>query len=110
MIHVPLLRGGEPYRGLNKTLFRIAQTFIRAGGPPEGMPQFIGPSLAIAAISEDEEHLRILLDSPNVKRLNIGPIPTWRIALDQPHEGNLFEHLYGQRAIQRQPTTQLAVL
>ena len=27
MIHVPLLRGGEPYRGLNKTPFRIAQTF-----------------------------------------------------------------------------------
>jgi hypothetical protein len=36
-----------------------------------------------------------------VDRLNIGPLPTTHIAWDQPHEGNLFEHLYGRRAIQR---------
>ena len=94
MIHVPLLRGGEPYRGLNKTLLPHCADF-NSGGPSEGMPQFIGPSLAVTAISEDEEYLRILLDSPNVKRLNIGPIPAWRIAWDQPHEGKLFEYLYG---------------
>jgi hypothetical protein len=37
--------------------------------------------------------------------LQIGPIPTWQIRWDQPHEGNLFEFLYRQRAFQlaRQP-------
>jgi hypothetical protein len=39
--------------------------------------------------------------SPLVDRLNLGPIPTNQIVWDQPHEGNLFEHLYGRRAIQR---------
>ncbi len=68
------------------------------------MPELIGPSRAVTAISEDEKFLRNLLDSQNVKRLNIGPIPTCRIAWDQSHEGNLLEHLYEQRAIQRQPT------
>ena len=28
-------------------------------------------------------------------------LPTNRIGWDQPHEGNLFDHLYGRRAIQR---------
>ena len=36
-----------------------------------------------------------------VDRLNLGAIPTTRIGWDQPHEGNLFDHLYGRRAIQR---------
>ncbi|MAF10530.1 aldehyde dehydrogenase, partial [Candidatus Poribacteria bacterium] len=44
--------------------------------------------------------VRELIASPHVERLNIGPIPTNRISWDQPHEGNLFEHLYRQRALQ----------
>ena len=39
--------------------------------------------------------------SPHVDRLNLGPIPTNQIGWDQPHEGNLFDHLYARRAIQR---------
>ncbi len=42
-----------------------------------------------------------LVASPLVDRLNIGALPTTRIGWDQPHEGNLFEHLYARRAIQR---------
>ena len=42
-----------------------------------------------------------LVASPLVDRLNIGSLPTTRIGWDQPHEGNLFEHLYARRAIQR---------
>ncbi len=42
-----------------------------------------------------------LVRSPHVDRLNLGPIPTNQIGWDQPHEGNLFDHLYGRRAIQR---------
>ncbi len=39
--------------------------------------------------------------SPHVDRLNFGAMPTTQIGWDQPHEGNLFEHLYARRAIQR---------
>ena len=99
---IPLLRCGEPYRLMKSP--GLPQTFTRAGEALEGMPELIGPSLAATAISEDEKFLRNLLNSPNVKRLNIGSIPTCRIAWDQSHEGNLLEHLYEQRAIQRQPT------
>ena len=33
-------------------------------------------------------------------RLNVGPIATNQISWDQPHEGNLFEHLYARRSFQ----------
>ena len=35
-----------------------------------------------------------------VDRLNVGPIATNVISWDQPHEGNLFEHLYARRSFQ----------
>jgi hypothetical protein len=40
---------------------------------------------------------------PGIGRLNLGPVPTTTIAWDQPHEGNVFDHLYQQRAFQREP-------
>jgi hypothetical protein len=54
----------------------------------------------VTAITEDAELVQRLLDSPLVHRLNLGPIPTPHVTFDQPHEGNLFEHLYARRAIQ----------
>jgi hypothetical protein len=39
----------------------------------------------------------------DIGRLNLGPIPTTVLQWDQPHEGNLFEHLYQQRAFQQEP-------
>ncbi len=63
----------------------------------------IGPSLVVSAITEDQSFIRALMSSPDVDRLNIGAIPTYRISWDQPHEGNLFEHLYRQRAFQIEP-------
>jgi hypothetical protein len=36
----------------------------------------------------------------HIDRLNLGALPTCRVVWDQPHEGNLFEHLYRQRAFQ----------
>jgi acyl-CoA reductase-like NAD-dependent aldehyde dehydrogenase len=65
------------------------------------IPEALGPSLVVTAITEDEKLIRRLADSPNVDRLNIGPVPTGQISWDQPHEGNLFEHLYARRAFQR---------
>lgn len=71
--------------------------------PCEEMPRAIGPSLVVTAIAKDPRLLDRLMASHNVDRLNIGPIPTVQLSWDQPHEGNLFEHLYRQRAFQMEP-------
>lgn len=68
---------------------------------PEQMPEAFGPSLVVTAITNNLKLIHKLVNSPHVDRLNIGPIPTMKIAWDQPHEGNLFEHLYARRAFQR---------
>lgn len=67
----------------------------------EQLPKALGPSLVVTAITEDPILIRKLVDSPYVDRLNIGPVATNKVSWDQPHEGNLFEHLYGRRAFQR---------
>jgi acyl-CoA reductase-like NAD-dependent aldehyde dehydrogenase len=68
--------------------------------PREELLERIGSTLTLTALTEDQEFIDELLGSPNVERLNVGPIPTMQISWDQPHEGNLFEHLYRQRALQ----------
>ena len=59
----------------------------------------IGHSLVVTALTEDAAFIDDLLCSPLIDRLNIGPIPTVQVSWDQPHEGNLFEFLYRQRAL-----------
>ena len=68
--------------------------------PQEEILNRIGPSLVVTAVTEDETFIHNLLGSPEVERLNIGPISTNQISWDQPHEGNLFDFLYQQRALQ----------
>ncbi len=68
--------------------------------PPEDMLESIGPTLVATVITDDPALKAALMTCPHVDRLNIGPQPTCRISWDQPHEGNLFEHLYRQRAFQ----------
>ncbi|MFQ5865068.1 MAG: aldehyde dehydrogenase family protein, partial [bacterium] len=68
--------------------------------PQEELINRIGQSLVVSAITEDKSFMQELLSAPNIDRLNLGPIPTTKISWDQPHEGNLFEHLYRQRAFQ----------
>ena len=65
------------------------------------IPATLGPSLVVTAITNDAALIQKLVGSPNVDRLNIGAVPTNNVSWDQPHEGNLFEHLYGRRAFQR---------
>jgi acyl-CoA reductase-like NAD-dependent aldehyde dehydrogenase len=65
------------------------------------IPEALGPSLVVTAITNDSELIRQLINSSNVDRLNVGAVRTTQIGWDQPHEGNLFEHLYGRRAFQR---------
>jgi len=66
----------------------------------EEIPRALGPSLVVTAITHDRALIARLLSSPNVGRLNLGGIPTCKISWDQPHEGNLFDHLYARRAFQ----------
>jgi acyl-CoA reductase-like NAD-dependent aldehyde dehydrogenase len=70
--------------------------------PADEIPDAIGPSLVVTAITDDEKLRRAMMASPNIDRLNLGPVPTWQLSWDQPHEGNLFQHLYRQRAFQLQ--------
>ena len=52
-------------------------------------------------LSADRAFRDRFVASPHVDRLNLGAIATTQIGWDQPHEGNLFDHLYARRAIQR---------
>jgi hypothetical protein len=54
----------------------------------------------VTALTEEPEWIDALLRAVDVERLNLSPVPTSHVAWDQPHEGNLFEHLYRQRALQ----------
>ena len=65
------------------------------------VPEKLGPTLVVTAITRDQELIRRLVSSSHVDRLNLGAIPTNRIVWDQPHEGNLFEHLYARRSFQK---------
>ena len=66
----------------------------------KGIPEALGKSLVVTAITRDSKFIERLIASPLVDRLNLGPVPTHQIAWDQPHEGNLFEHLYSRRSFQ----------
>jgi hypothetical protein len=69
--------------------------------PAAELPDRLGPSLVVTCVSDDAAVRARFVASAHVDRLNFGAIPTTQIGWDQPHEGNLFEHLYARRAIQR---------
>jgi acyl-CoA reductase-like NAD-dependent aldehyde dehydrogenase len=68
--------------------------------PQDELLERIGPSLVVTGLTEDPAFRRALLTATNVERLNLAAMPTSKVAWDQPHEGNLFEHLYRQRSFQ----------
>ena len=60
----------------------------------------IGPTLVATALTEDTALIQTLLDASNIDRLNVGPIPTVKLNWLQPHEGNIVDFLFRQRAFQ----------
>lgn len=68
--------------------------------PQDQLVSQLSPSLVVTAITEDRQFVQQLVNSPHIDRLNVGPLPTNQVTWDQPHEGNLFDHLYGRRAFQ----------
>lgn len=65
------------------------------------LPACLGSTLVVTALTQDQALTDRLLASDLIGRLNLGPIQTNTVVWDQPHEGNLFEHLYARRAFQR---------
>jgi len=94
-----VIRCDDPEHPLANSEFLFPFTSV-VEVPQQDIPSRIGRSLVVSAITEDPEFIRELLRSQQIDRLNLGPIPTNHISWDQPHEGNLFEHLYRQRAFQ----------
>jgi acyl-CoA reductase-like NAD-dependent aldehyde dehydrogenase len=68
--------------------------------PQDEIPEAIGSTLVGTVITKDPKFQRRMMACDNIDRLNVGPVPTFKLSWDQPHEGNLFEHLYRQRAFQ----------
>ena len=68
--------------------------------PQAEIPEAIGSTLVATVLTKDKQFARAMMAAENIDRLNVGPIPTYQLSWDQPHEGNLFEHLYRQRAFQ----------
>jgi len=65
-----------------------------------GVATALGPTLVATVITKDPKLIQTLVASPRVDRLNIGASATNQVSWDQPHEGNLFDHLYARRAFQ----------
>ncbi len=68
--------------------------------------QFIrksGYTLVGTALTNDEKFKRDLLESRNIDRLNIGEVKTLQLNWLQPHEGNIIDFLYRNRAFQTSP-------
>jgi hypothetical protein len=68
--------------------------------PQADMLKKITGTLVATIISNDEKLRQAATDATNIDRLNLGPIPTTRLNWLQPHEGNLVEFLYRNRALQ----------
>ena len=81
-------------------LFPFAAVVKVSPDEMSAMPVPMGKTLVVSALTQDRGLIDRLLVSSLVDRLNVGPIPTNVISWDQPHEGNLFEHLYARRSYQ----------
>ena len=68
--------------------------------PTADIPKSIGKTLIGTGITQDAKFKKALMACGDIDRLNLGAVPTYKLSWDQPHEGNLFEHLYRQRSFQ----------
>ncbi len=68
----------------------------------EDLCETLGPTLVATALTEDPQIEQDLIARAEIGRLNLGPVPTTVVQWDQPHEGNLFLHLFQPRAFQRE--------
>ena len=68
--------------------------------PQAEMLRRIGPTLVGSVITNDASFREAATNATNIDRLNLGPIPTTKLNWLQPHEGNLVDFLFRNRALQ----------
>jgi acyl-CoA reductase-like NAD-dependent aldehyde dehydrogenase len=68
--------------------------------PQAEMLRRIGATLVGTVITSDQAFRDAAANATNIDRLNLGPIPTTKLNWLQPHEGNLVDFLYRNRALQ----------
>jgi acyl-CoA reductase-like NAD-dependent aldehyde dehydrogenase len=68
--------------------------------PQAEMIKRIGPTLVGTVITDDPALREAAINATHIDRLNLGPVPTIKLNWLQPHEGNLIDFLYRNRALQ----------
>ena len=68
--------------------------------PQNRMLKKIGSTLVGTAVTKDDGWIAQLVDARNIDRLNVGAVPTCALNWLQPHEGNIIDFLYRNRAFQ----------
>lgn len=68
--------------------------------PQAQMLQKMGPTLVCSAITQDAKFQRELTDATHIDRLNLGALKTIALNWLQPHEGNIVDFLFRNRAFQ----------
>jgi acyl-CoA reductase-like NAD-dependent aldehyde dehydrogenase len=63
----------------------------------------IGTTLVGSCLTKDPKWSRELIDATNIDRLNIGEVKTIQLHWMQPHEGNIIDFLFRNRAYQTSP-------
>ena len=71
--------------------------------PQADMLKKIGPTLVCTALTADPKWTRDLIDATHIDRLNVGPVKTVALNWLQPHEGNIIDFLFRNRAFQNSP-------
>jgi hypothetical protein len=71
--------------------------------PQDQMLRRIGTTLVASCLTQDPQWSRQLVDATNIDRLNIGPVKTIQLHWMQPHEGNIIDFLFRNRAFQNCP-------
>jgi hypothetical protein len=71
--------------------------------PQEKMLGSIGQTLVCSGITKDPKFSQALLDATNIDRLNVGALKTIALNWLQPHEGNIIDFLFRNRAFQNSP-------
>lgn len=71
--------------------------------PQNKMLSQIKQTLVCTALTDDAKFKQQLLDATNIDRLNIGPVRTTQLNWLQPHEGNIVDFLFRNRAFQDSP-------
>ena len=68
--------------------------------PEDKFLEKIGPTLVATVITENEKLIQACSEATHIDRFNAGPIPTTRLNWLQPHEGNIIDFLFRNRAYQ----------